>query len=132
MSWYRPFAPAATGTLADVKVSLTRQGGFLDLNQRVEVNEGQVSITEAGATRGIIPVDAATAKRVADLAKVVAGLPQDDALSVGSETPAYDEMLTEIEIEEAGTVHRLAVVSGADAPRAVWELISAVDRCVGG
>ncbi len=119
--------------LGAVKVSVTRQGGFLDLDQRVEIDDEQVLVTESGVARKVIPPDDASAKRVSALARVVADLPKDGAPSVDPDTPLYDEMVTEIAIEEAaGTVHRLAVVSGADVPPAVWELISAVDRCAGG
>lgn len=112
---------------------MTRQGGFLDLDQRVEVDDEQVLVTESGVARKIVPPDAASAKRVSALAKVVADLSPDGAPSGDSDAPVYDEMVTEIAIEDAaGTLHRLAVVSGADVPPAVWELISAVDRCAGG
>ena len=114
-----------------MKVSLTRHGGFLDLDQRVEVNGPDVSITDAGVTRRIVPADRVSTRTVSELARHVAELPDMDASPAESSIPAYDEMLTEIEIEdEAGGVRRLSVTSGADAPPAVWELIRAVDRCL--
>jgi hypothetical protein len=114
-----------------VKVSVTRQGGFLDIDRRVEVEEDQASITETGLTN-VVSVDGVTARRVAELATIVARLAAEDRPSGAGEARAYDEMLTEIEIEDAGSVRRLAVVSGADVPAEVWELISAVDRCAAG
>lgn len=117
-----------------MKVSLYRQGGFLDLDQRVEVHDDRISVTDSGVSREVGPVDGASAKRLSDLARLVAELPQDavaDTAAV-SDTPVDDEMRTEIEIEDQGTVRRLAVVSGADAPPAVWDLISAVEGCVSG
>jgi hypothetical protein len=113
-----------------VKVSVTRQGGFLDVDQKVEVDEDGVSVTERGVERQVTPVDQDRVRRVSKLAKAVAEL-RETAVPApkAGDVAAYDEMLTEIEIDDGEGVRRLSVPSGADAHPAVWELISAVDQC---
>jgi hypothetical protein len=120
----------AAGYGQGVKVSVTRQGGFLDVDQKVEVDEDGVSVTERGVERQMTPVDQDRVRLVSKLAKAVAEL-RETAVPApkAGDVAAYDEMLTEIEIDDGEGVRRLSVPSGADAHPAVWELISAVDQC---
>lgn len=112
-----------------MKVSVTRQGGFLDVDQRVEIDDGGISVTERGVVREVTPADPNQMQRISELAKAVAELPDTQApAAAADDAVTYDEMLTEIEIDDGDGVKRLSVPSGADAPQAVWDLIRAVDE----
>ena len=116
-----------------MKVSVTRQGGFLDVDQRVEIDDGGISVTERGVVREVTPADPNQMQRISELAKAVAELPDtQEPAATADDAVTYDEMMTEIEIDDGDGVKRLSVPSGADAPQAIWDLIRAVDEYASG
>ncbi len=110
-----------------MRVSILRQGGFLDLDQRVDVDGTDVRVVERGVPRSVKRVGVGLAHRVEELAASVTRLPE--VTVPPPEVPAYDDMLTEIEIDDGTAVRRLSLQSGTDAPKELWDLIGAVDDC---
>ena len=113
-----------------MRVSLRRTGGFLDVDQTVDVNEAELRIVETGASRGERRLDGDQEQRVDALARAVLDLP--DAAVTDRGELASDDMVTEIEVDNGDRVRQFILHSGADAPAELWALINGLDDLVRG
>ena len=104
---------------------MQRRGGFLDIDQLVEVEDGDLKVVESGEGTAPRMLDKTTAGKVDDLAWAVLALP---STAMGNPNPlSSDDMQTVIEIDDGGRSRRFIIRSGADAPPQLSALITALD-----
>ena len=105
---------------------MRRLGGFLDLDQSVEVEDRDLRVVDSGRAADVRRLDAAQAQMVDELAGAVLGLSQTAV--VNPDLPPSDDMVTELQIEAGQALRRFTVRSGAEAPPELWALVAALDE----
>ncbi len=106
-----------------MRISVHEQGGFADLDRRIDIDGAIVKITDAKPRRRTRsgPLGPAQQKQVEKLATQMAAVNQNAVSKVEDLPP--DAMITRIAVEDQGVRRMLKVVSGADVPGVVWEFL---------
>lgn len=107
-----------------MRVSMTRRGGFLDLDQTVEVEAGELCVRDAG-TSTRYRLEEAQERRIAELVRAALDLPEAPVTDSGD--PPSDDLVTEVEVDHAGQFRQFILHSGDEAPPELGALISGLD-----
>ena len=104
-----------------MKLSVTQKGGFLGIDQRIEIEDGTLTLTEFGKVTKRLSVAKERQKRLEDVARDFA---KCGSAPPAPDGPASDSMETEICIVDGATEHASSFVSGQSMPGEAEELLA--------
>jgi hypothetical protein len=110
-----------------MRITMHQQGGFLGLDRKVEVEDGDLTVIEDRTRSSSLKLEGGSQARLQELAQQVMKV---DPTSI--DKPQWlpsDSLVTKLSVEEGDTCTLLAVASGDTAPSAVMDLIEAIDSC---
>ena len=109
-----------------MKLSIHQRGGFLSVDQRIEVEDGLATVSEDGKVKHTRRLDDSQRLRIEAL---VQRLPSTGPASPPRESDLpSDAMATEIDVEDGEKRCSMNLVSGDSAPDEVWEFLAAANE----
>lgn len=110
-----------------VRVSVTQQGGLLDVAQTVTIVDDVAKRVDGEEVTHERRLDRATTSKLEKLAGRCVTV-MTESQSNGSAAGAYDSMTTSVTVDVGGGSHEVTVDSGEEVPAELGQLIDAVLR----
>lgn len=108
-----------------MKVNVRQKGGFLGVDQELEIEDGKASVMEDGKVKRVSQLDDIVRQRIEGLAERVSG---ESVVHRKSEYPPSDAMETDVSIVNGPTQTKFRLISGDDASEDVYEFLAITGR----
>lgn len=108
-----------------MKVNVRQTGGFLGVDQEIEIEDGKATILAGGKVKRISQLDEPLRQQIEGLAERVSV--ESVATKEGGETPS-DALLTDISIVNGPVQKKLSLMSGDDASDDIYEFLAIAGR----